>query len=329
VIDYSTEGYWDIDWKFLEAIFGVNEDRMIWLTSLYNFSDVTNKDEPHKSVSIATTSAEVKYNPLWERMVFGMIRANFEGIKRQLTLIESSQARPSKSMLYNRRPHLHRIALLSKMKYHNELNRMIWSWGGILCDDDEIITNARKQKEIKNVGYDSGVLLDEKYKEIFEEILRTPLHSDNEDITTNKAGDMNFRHVHQTYFQVLTETLFQQPGIFLSEKSYKPFLSCQPFVLCGQTGTVNVLREQGYDVYDDWIDHSYDTILDDTERLDALSMEVRRLNQITDDDWVDMLKEMLPTIKKNLLHLVDSGDKVDVITFDHSVSDTPMPVFDL
>jgi hypothetical protein len=42
-----------------------------------------------------------------------------------------------------------------------------------------------------------------------------------------------------------------------------------------------------------------------------------------------MLKEMLPTIKKNLLHLVDSGDKVDVITFDHSVSDTPMPVFDL
>jgi len=340
VIDYSTEGYWDIDWKFLVEILGVNEDRMIWLTSLYNFSDVTNKEITHRTVpsynfieeipytlSIADTSAEVKYNPLWERIVHGMLRMDYRGINKQLSLIAQSHIRKSKGILYNRRPHPHRIALLTKMKYHNELDNMIWSWGGLLCDSHVAITEATAKEEIKNHEYASRDLLDEKYKETYNTLLRAPQYSDNEDLNTNKMDVMNFTHIHNTYYQVLTETFFREPGVFLSEKSYKPFISCQPFVLCGQTGTVDVLRHQGYDVYDKWINHDYDIIEDNTERLTVFTKEIIRLNSLSPEEWTKMLKEMLPTIKRNLQHLIDSGNKEDVISFNHD--DVPMPPFDL
>jgi hypothetical protein len=154
-------------------------------------------------------------------------------------------------------------------------------------------------------------------------MLRIPPHAD-EDLTINKAFDMNYSHIHDTYYQVITETLYEQPGIFLSEKAYKPFLSCQPFVLCGQSGTVNVLRLQGYDVYDTWINHEYDNIIDNKKRMSVIMKEILRLNSLSHNEWTKMLKEMLPTIKKNLRNLMNSYDKKDVISFNHS-EPKPLP----
>ena len=334
VIDYSTEGYWNIDWEFLVDIFEVPEDRIIWLTSLYNHSAVTCKvEETHHILSTNTTSAEIKFNPLWERIVYMMARHYWEEINKQLSLIEHSHIRKSKGILYNRRPHMHRIALLTKMKYHNQLDNMIWSWGGLLCDSETEITDESKEQEISDHefgNFESGNLfLDEVYKETYNEILRTPPHSDNEDLNTNKMDDMNFTHIHNTYYQVLTETLCHQPGIFLSEKSYKPFISCQPFVLSGQMGTINTLRLEGYDVYDDWINHEYDVIIEEKERMSVLVKEILRLNSLSQKEWAKMLKEMLPTIKKNLKHLIDSGSKKDVMSFDHTQTTDPFPVFNI
>jgi hypothetical protein len=46
--------------------------------------------------------------------------------------------------------------------------------------------------------------------------------------------------------------------------------------------------------------------------------EIIRLNSLSHEEWTKMLKEMLPTIKKNLKHLIDSYDKEDVMSFDYS-----------
>jgi hypothetical protein len=321
VLDYSTEGYWDIDWKWITSILEIKEDRIIWLTSLYNFADCDHGISHPYSVTIDKTSAEVRYNPLWERIVIGMIYGHVDDIEKQLRLIEESHIRKSMGILYNRRPHFHRIALLTKMKYHNELDNMIWSWGAFM--EEKEIGAERYKKEMADFGPAWGELLHEKYKECYDIILRSPTHSE-EDISVNKAFDMNYSHIYDTYYQVITETLYEQPGVFLSEKSYKPFLSCQPFVLCGQHHTIDVLRQQGYDVYDKWINHDYDNIEDNTERLTALTEEIIRLNSLSHVEWTKMLKEMLPDIKKNLKHLANSNNKKDVLTFDYS-KEMPWP----
>ena len=326
VLDYSTEGYWDIDWEWVTKILEINEDRIIWLTSLYNFTDCGKTAEGGYNVSIDKTSAEVKYNPLWERIVVAMIHDHIIDVEKQLSLIDSLHKRPLMAITYNRRPHEHRVALVSKLHYHNELDNMIWSWGGIMGDKhgsnnfygDEFAQHVKKQQVIRDIKPYVTVFLSSKYYDSVDIIIRTPEHSYNEDISVNKAFDMNYSHIYDTYYQVITETLYEQPGIFLSEKSYKPFLSCQPFVLCGQHHTVDVLRQQGYDVYDKWINHDYDAIIDNKKRMTVLRKEISRLNTISHKEWAKMMKEMLPTIKKNLKHLIDSNNKKDVLSFNYS-----------
>ncbi len=327
VLDYSTEGYWDLDWKWMTDVLQIREDRIIWLTSMYNFAECKVGYNPNYNVTIADTSAEVKYNPLWERIVVQMCYGHVEDVKKQIHLIDTLHERPSKALSYNRRPHFHRIALLSKLRHHNELDNMIWSWYGFQEEKEEGASSWQKTVD-DHRGYGS-VLLDDKYKDDYEMMLLHPSHGD-EDLSKNKAFDMNYSHIYDTYYQVITETLYEQPGIFLSEKAYKPFLSCQPFVLCGQSGTVNVLRLQGYDVYDNWINHEYDNIKDNKERMRVLGNEIIRLNSLSHKEWTMMLKEMLPTIKKNLKRLLDSYDKKDVLTFNYSVrTSLPQALIDI
>ena len=325
VLDYSTEGYWDIDWEWITEILQVREDKIIWLTSMYNFADYTPENFSNcwkdwevpivYNVTLGQTSAEVRYNPLWERIVVQMCYRYGPDVKKQLNLIDSLHERSSKALTYNRRPHFHRIALLSKLHYHNELDNMIWSWYGFQQEKEE--GAGLWQKKIDDFSGRHMVFLDEEYKESYDTMLYHPPHGD-EDLSTNKMDSMNYSHIYNTYYQVITETFYEQPGIFLSEKSYKPFISCQPFVLCGQPGIVNVLRLQGYDVYDRWLNHDYDTIIDDKERMSVIMKEIIRLNSLSHEEWTKMLKEMLPTIKKNLKHLIDSYDKEDVMSFDYS-----------
>ena len=61
-----------------------------------------------------------------------------------------------------------------------------------------------------------------------------------------------------TYIDVVTET---SHGLmpFMTEKSVKPFYSLQLPIILGYTGIINDLREMGFDVFDDIIDHKYDT----------------------------------------------------------------------
>jgi hypothetical protein len=324
VLDYSTEGYWDIDWQWITKIFEVNEDRIIWLTSLYNFADCRKEvDDEIYHISIDKTSAEVRYNPLWERIIVTMLPDHVKDIEKQLNLIDSLHKRPLMAITYNRRTHDHRVALLSKLLYHNELDNMIWSWGGVTGEPlfnngNDFAQHAERQQRIQQITPRVNVFISPKYNDSVKKILQTPEHSYNEDISVNKAFDMNYSHIHDTYYQVITETLYEQPGIFLSEKSYKPFLSCQPFILCGQHHTIDVIRQQGYDVYDKWINHEYDIIIEDRERMSVFMEEITRLNSLSHEEWTKMLKEMLPTIKKNLKHLMDSNDKKDILSFNFS-----------
>jgi hypothetical protein len=80
-------------------------------------------------------------------------------------------------------------------------------------------------------------------------------------------------HYHNSYCNIVFETLFDADGsggAFLSEKTFKPIKHGQAFVLAGCHGSLQVLRDLGYRVFDSIIDNRYDTIKDNTLRWIAL-----------------------------------------------------------
>jgi hypothetical protein len=56
----------------------------------------------------------------------------------------------------------------------------------------------------------------------------------------------------------------------------------------------------GYKTFDKWINHSYDNEQDDTTRLKMVLTEFDRLQNISKQQWADMLYEMRQDLMYNL-----------------------------
>jgi hypothetical protein len=87
-------------------------------------------------------------------------------------------------------------------------------------------------------------------------------------------------HFENSYLNVILEThldVDQSNGVFLTEKTFKPIKNCQPFVIIGAANSIAQLKKMGYRTFDHVIDHSYDTIKNNTQRWHAVCSEIERL----------------------------------------------------
>jgi hypothetical protein len=78
---------------------------------------------------------------------------------------------------------------------------------------------------------------------------------------------MHFQH---TWFSLVTETNFDYPYSFRTEKIYKPILAAHPFIVCANAGFYQDLRNLGFKTFDHLIDESFDSIINNTQRLRAI-----------------------------------------------------------
>lgn len=95
-----------------------------------------------------------------------------------------------------------------------------------------------------------------------------------------------------------------------TEKSIKPFLAKQIPLFFALPGHLNVLRQLGFDMFDDLIDNSYDNESNHTKRLDLILDEIEKLVKI---DLVDFKNKNKNRFEKNfqLLHTLNkSGEKL-------------------
>jgi hypothetical protein len=80
-----------------------------------------------------------------------------------------------------------------------------------------------------------------------------------------------------SYCNIVMETHFdadQSGGAFLTEKTFKPIKHGQLFFVAGPAGSLQVLRDLGYRVFDHVLDNSYDLETDHTQRWMALTRSI-------------------------------------------------------
>lgn len=102
------------------------------------------------------------------------------------------------------------------------------------------------------------------------------LTSDDHNLYSNTVKE----HFGNSYLNVILEThldVDQSNGVFLTEKTFKPIKHSQPFIIFGASGSIAQLRAMGYRTFDHVINHSYDSIIDNTQRWDAACQEFEHL----------------------------------------------------
>lgn len=115
------------------------------------------------------------------------------------------------------------------------------------------------------------------------------------------------------YFYVVPETTFFNyrgthfHGVHASEKVFKPILYKMPFIVIGPAGTLAALRKKGYMTFNNVIDESYDTIVDDKLRFDAIIKLFKEISTKSTQELEDILAKTRAAREHNFFHLSRRG----------------------
>jgi hypothetical protein len=83
--------------------------------------------------------------------------------------------------------------------------------------------------------------------------------------------------------EVVLETLFDDSRLHLTEKTLRPIACGKPFILAATPGSLQYLRDYGFETFLGLIDESYDAVLNSRDRLDAIVQEMKRIAALAPD----------------------------------------------
>lgn len=131
-----------------------------------------------------------------------------------------------------------------------------------------------------------------------------PIYADDRylDVYTNDHS-IDSPAYNQTALNIVTESDYNIN--FFSEKTWKPIYAQQLFIHIGAQNNIKYLRKFGFDVFDDLIDHSYDTEPDLSRRVALAMAEVSRLLP----DIIDIHQATAARRRANLAHLTSEKFK--------------------
>lgn len=243
---------------------------------------------------------------LFENNIF-----EFNGNRNQNSLMNrndfiSATNRPKKCLILNRRVAPHRVILLSLLQSENLLKDIdysidlsLWTHGdlsldlanGTDYDDNFYITNKELKSKMLHGFF--------KLKKIGKNTV------DYDDI--NGVWGFGFEsktNYLNSYFSVITETIFYEHGHYISEKTFKGIEHLHPFVIVGKPGILKYLRLKGFKTFSEFWDESYDNEPNNSERIIKIFNLVKSLIQKTNEEWDELNKKLLPILEYNREHLL-------------------------
>ena len=199
-----------------------------------------------------------------------------------------------RALMYSRVPRPHRAIIVSHTLYKNYQDKVAFSY-------------YEPQRAQLGQYHDSFSYLHATFEKL--------LHMDNIIMPDEKDyydkvvadrdwwGALNFNHALMSSMHIVTETYFNNHAN-ISEKSYQPFAFLQPFISCAGHQTVAYMKHLGYNVFEKWINHDYDSIEDPIDRMHAFLKEYDRLMSLDQHVVSHMLYDCLDSILANLDRLM-------------------------
>lgn len=139
------------------------------------------------------------------------------------------------------------------------------------------------------------------YKKILSSICPLTIDGDWTEADPNYDNYLfNHELYKRSYISFVTETAFQQKGLFMTEKIFKAIVAGHPFIVLGQPFLLKELRAMGYRTDFPGIVQTYDEIIDPVKRFDAAHYSLERWISYKRNTKIDLLKKAMPIVEHNL-----------------------------
>lgn len=107
-------------------------------------------------------------------------------------------------------------------------------------------------------------------------------------IETPYVSGSNFKFDNSFYkmigVDIVTETIFDYPYPYTTEKTFRPFALKRMMILVGPANTLKFLKTKGFKTFSPFINEDYDAIVDPIKRMQAIQVEIKRLCTFTLDE---------------------------------------------
>jgi hypothetical protein len=215
--------------------------------------------------------------------------------------------KPYKFLFLNGRMRPHRKYLIESFALSGLLDQSLWSlldkrdsgnrYIRLIHDGQDLMYTVRPIK-----------LLPKKYEfDLYQHRIDLPIPEDQGSFVKNHLFDNEWGDIYikpeqyiDTYFSLVTETVFDYPYSFRTEKIWKPIAIGHPWIAAANYGYYRDLRNLGFKTFNHVIDESFDQIENNTDRLKRIVTVVEDLCR---QDLGKFLIECEETCKYNQQHL--------------------------
>ena len=216
--------------------------------------------------------------------------------------LEYKHRRPYEYLFLNGRLRPHRKYLIDHLREKGLLDHALWT--NLSSRVEMEFTSKLRTPKLEPIR-----LLPPEY-EIERAIpnLKPSLYTDGgfvkHQLFGNTWGDaiVNYRCYTDTWFSVVTETIYDYPYTFRTEKIWKPILMAHPFVVAANPGYLRDLRAAGFQTFHSLIDESYDQIDCPTQRMDHI---IATIASISSHGAAEFWEASRDICKYNQQHLVE------------------------
>lgn len=197
--------------------------------------------------------------------------------------------RPYKFLFLNGRGRRHRKTLIQRLQLL--LDQAVWTNLDSAAGPVRVLPTEYEfdfyqgRQNVADTGYVKYELFDDQWGEIY---LKAAPYRD-------------------TYFSLITETVFEYPYSFRTEKIAKPLMIGHPFVVASNVGFYRDLRQLGFRTFNNLIDESFDLIEDNDQRLERIAKEVEWL---CSQDLAKFAREAYNVCKYNQEHLAEIAPRI-------------------
>ena len=141
---------------------------------------------------------------------------------------------------------------------------------------------------------------------------------------SDASADYCIEDYASTGIEVVLETLFDDSRWHLTEKALRPIACGQPFLLMATPGSLQYLRQYGFETFSGLLDESYDTIQNSRQRLQAIITEMSRIASLPQQEKIQLFVKLDQIAKHNKHHFFNNFfDQVKqeyISNIDHAIT---------
>ena len=258
-------------------------------------------------------------SPEWPHVSYDMFATKFHDFEENIAEAETSSRfifektdKPYKFLFLNGRERPQRKYLLERFRMSGLLNQSIWSNLSPIstpCKDISLwhngvdLVSAPGTIKFLNPEYEVP-----RYRDRSTQIVPQSRFVKSE-LFDNEWGDIyvNAAPYVDTYFSLVTETVFNYPYSFRTEKIWKPIAMAHPWIAVANQGYYRDIQNLGFQTFGHLIDESFDDIENNQQRIERIAEVVEDLCQ---QDLQTFLEAAQEICKYNQQHLLEYRDRV-------------------